>query len=283
MRHVRQCALQFHLGGGKRHFRLLAFGDVLIDAIGLYGPCCPVFDDDEAHRGVARCSVTIEYAMFERTGEVGVICLDCRLYLAPHNLSVIRMHEPAGIVSGTHGVATDRLGGGAVDAIEVVVEGETIRLDVVFPVACAQNLERVRVFGLAGAEGDFRLLSGADVDHHADRGGFSLEDGCRRVDENVDSVSALVGYRRLELDETALAGNAVFHDFGDPRLVLLRSEIENRLADQIRRQNTNQSSEIWVDVSNGTVGPDNDDADRYLFERGSGLIHLPEQIARGVG
>ncbi len=60
--------------------------------------------------------------MFDCAGEVGVICLDCRLYLAPHNFSVIRMYEPLDKFGGAHGVATDGLGGGAEDVIVVFVE-----------------------------------------------------------------------------------------------------------------------------------------------------------------
>ena len=152
LRHVCQRGAKFRLGVGKRQLHPFALGDVLIDAVSPDRSTVLVLDDENAHRDVAERSVSVDHAMLELLAEVGIGCLDCCLHLDANDRGIVRMHEPPRVFGGRHRVTADRLGRRVKYLIEIVVEGEAVAQDIVFPVARARHLERVGELRLVDAK-----------------------------------------------------------------------------------------------------------------------------------
>ncbi len=93
---------------------------------------------------------------------------------------VVGMHEALGVAGRGHGVAAFGLGGGAQQSIELIVEGESVAGDIIFPVGQLRDAQRFGQLGLIAARCLFGLLARGDVavhGHKAHRRIIVVDDG----------------------------------------------------------------------------------------------------------
>ena len=123
-------------------FCLFAFSDVLIGTIPADDLAVLITLDVDAHEDVAQASVGEEDAMFYLRFEMPFRCgKGFSNFRADHG-RIFWVDEAFRVFGRGHLVTADRFHIRAEDGVEVVVEGEGVLLEVVFPVTEAGDLER---------------------------------------------------------------------------------------------------------------------------------------------